>query len=443
MSIIERPNPAISPWDDPRRSEWTARSTVPAHQLGRVTNLDAVATRFGRDAVQPLLDGCLTADDLGRAVLEDFSTIGPVKGRKLLNQALDDGIESVTDAPASLVALFDQLDHPPAWVDHAQLRRGSIAYFRGGPLVSFAFTCAVIAGSEQAYGISRSVVFTGRLDTKAYVRAKETTRWLVAAARPDGMLRHSEGFKLTVQVRILHAMVRRTISRSPHWDWDAWGMPISDTDGLYAISYDFTQAMVDALRDVGIAFTDQEVMDIYALWRYIGWVMGVPEHLLHRNPEEGRRFASIYLGIDRGPDDACRSLLHSLIELATPEQSDVSLDVFPKFVTTLLPPLRLRKLLYGFTRYWSGDAVADALHLPDTRWKHVPKVVKPFVAAKEMTRRVRLPDDEAACMRTLKLLEMAASPAGDETTIAPPEEVVGAIEARAARPGSEPTAINR
>jgi hypothetical protein len=140
-------------------------------------------------------------------------------------QALDHGIETVPDAPESLRRLFAELDSRPDWVDDDQLRRGSVAYFRAGPMVSFALTCSVIAGSEQAYGISRPVVFTGRLADNAYVRAKETTRWLVAAVSPGGMDRFSEGFKLSAQVRLLHSMVRKQCSLNPHWDWDDWGMP--------------------------------------------------------------------------------------------------------------------------------------------------------------------------------------------------------------------------
>jgi ER-bound oxygenase mpaB/B'/Rubber oxygenase, catalytic domain len=419
-------------FDDPRRSEWAARNTRPATELGRVTNVAAVTAMHGAEAVTMLTDAYLTADDLGRAVLEDFVSMDGASGRRMLAKALDEGIESVDDPPASLVALFEQLDHPPAWVDWEQLRRGSIAYFRAGPLVSFALTCSVIAGSERAYGITRPIIFTGRLEAKAYTRAKETTRWLVAATRPDGMRRYSEGFKLTVQVRLLHAMVRRTISRSPQWDWDEWGMPLCDADGLYAISYDFTQAMVDALSKVGVRFSRQELEDIYALWRYVGWVMGVPEHLLHRDYAEGRTFADLYLALDPGPDAECSALMHALIRTATPETADESLDVFPKFVTAMFPPLRLRKLLYGFTRYWAGDVVADQLDVPDTAWKHVPKIARPAVQARELARRVLHTDDEKACMKTLRILELAAKAGKDETTLAPPDEVVAAIESRGA-----------
>lgn len=295
-------------------------------------------------------------------------------------------------------------------------------------MVSFALTCSVIAGSERAYGISRPVVFTGRLADNAYVRAKETTRWLVAAVSPGGMDRFSEGFELTAQVRLLHAMVRKQCSRHPQWDWDGWGMPLCHTDGLYAISYDFTQAMVDPLRRVGVRFSDRELEDVYALWRYLGWVMGVPEHLLHRDVAHGRQLADVYLSLDPGADEECRRLVRQLIELATPEGDDApNLDVFPKVVTTLFPPLRLRRLLYGFTRYWAGDEIADRLGVPDTWHKRLPHLAKPVMAAMELGRRVGLLDDEKLARSTLALLSASAAPAGAETTIATPEDIERAV----------------
>ncbi|MEM8925571.1 MAG: oxygenase MpaB family protein [Actinomycetota bacterium] len=405
-----------------------AQNTLPADRLGRCVNVDAVIARYGEQAVRPVIDGYLTADDLALDVLDDFVDLPGALGRKMFRQALDHGIESVENPPGSMVRLFEELDRRPDWVDDEQLRRGSIAYFRAGPMVSFALTCSVIAGSEQAYGISRPVVFTGRLADNAYVRAKETTRWLVAAIRPGGMDRFSEGFKLSAQVRLLHAMVRKQCSKNQHWDWDDWGMPLCHTDGLYAISYDFTQAMVDPLIEVGVRFSDQEIEDIYALWRYIGYVMGVPGQLLHRDAAHGRELADIYLSLDPGADDECRRLVRQLIELATQEGDDApNLDVFPKVVTTLFPPLRLRKLLYGFTRFWAGDEVADDLGVPNTWHKHLPHIAKPVMAGIEVGRRVGWIDDEKMCATTLDLLSASAAETAEETTIATPQDVVEAV----------------
>lgn len=79
----------------------------------------------------------------------------------------------------------------------------------------------------------------------------------------------------------------------------------------------------------------------------------------------GRQLADIYLSLDPGADEECRRLVRQLIELAT-QEGDGSLDVFPAFVTKLFPPLRLRKLLYGFTRSWAGEQIADQLGVPNT-----------------------------------------------------------------------------
>ena len=408
----------------------TARNTVAPESLGRCVNVEAAVARYGEAAVRPIIEGYLTADDLALEVLEDFAARPGASGRRMFQQALDHGIDSVDDPPDSMVRLFAQLDHRPPWVDDDQLRRGSIAYFRAWPLVSFALTCSVIAGSEQVYGSSRPPVFTGRLAVNAYGRAKETTRWLVAAVGPGGMDRFSDGFKLTAHVRLLHAMVRKQCSRNENWDWDDWGMPLCHTDGMFSISFTFAEAMVEPLRKVGVRFSDREIEDIYALWRYIGWVIGVPEHFLHRDAAHGRQLSDIYLALDPGADEECQRLVRQLMELATQEGDDApNLDVFPKVVTKVFPPLRLRRLLYGFTRYWAGDEVADRLAVPDTWHKHLPHLARPVTMAMEIGRHFGWLDDERMCRSTLALLTASAAPVGRETTLASPDDIVDAIAA--------------
>jgi hypothetical protein len=419
------------PKQEDRLAEYRPKTDKPARELKRFCNVEEVARRYGWDAVNPLLEGAFTADDLALEVVDDFARMKGAAGRRMLERALDEGIESVPDAPDSLKRLFEELDNPPEWVDWEQLRRGSIAYFRSGPLVPFILTCSIIGGSERAYGITRPIVFTGRFEEYAAIRARETARWLVAATRPDGMRRFAEGFKLTVHVRMLHAMTRRSISKSPSWDWDEWGTPIADVDGLYAISYDFTQQLVDPLLEIGVKYSEREIEDIYALWRYIGHVLGVPDHLLHRGPAQARQFADMYLSLDPGADDECRRLLRSLIETATPEEDD-GLDVFPGYITKLFPPERLRKLLWGFTRFWMEDDVAESLAVPNTPWKYAGHALKPVARVYEAGRRLGLIKDEQMAEIAIGLLEHASKPREQgEKTIADASEVEQAVQKRA------------
>ena len=420
MALAET-DPTTTTQAEDRLAKWRPKTDKRPEELGRFTNVEETARRHGWDAVRPLLDGVMTGDDVAMEVMEDIAAMRGKRGRAMFEQALEHGIDTVEDPPASFTTLFEQVDNLPDWVDMDQVRRGQIAYLRPGPMASFALTCSVIAGSMKAYGITRTVNFAGRFQDYAAVRARETSRWIVAACQPGGMERDSEGYKLTVQVRLMHAMTRRGISSSPNWDWDDWGLPMPDVDALYAISYDFTQAFVDPLLELGFKFSDQEIEDIYALWRYIGHTLAVPDHLLHRGPAQGRQFADMYLAMDPGPDVECRKMLHALIQTTTPEDGD-GLDIFPEAVMRLMPPLRLRALLYGFIRHWAGKEVADDLEIPDTPWKYAPQAIKPAVHAWELARKLGRLDDEKAAWSTVRLLT-AASQAQEEgeTTLAPHE----------------------
>jgi hypothetical protein len=401
-------------------------ATVPAHRLGRVVRHEEAVARFGADVIGPLVDGMLTADDLALAVVEDFRRIRG--GPALYRRAVEEGIESVPEAPESMKRLFAAMESVPEWVDWDQLRRGSIAYFRAGPMVPFVFTCASIAGGDQSFGTTRPLVFSGRFEEKAYIRSAETVRWLLAATRPDGMRRHHEGWKLTAHVRLMHAYVRRAESASAKWDWDSWGMPISDTDGGYSISYAFSGIYIDSLIKSGFRFTEQDLEDLYALWRYIGHVIGVPHHLLHRDAAQARQISAAFLAMNPGPDEPVRRLVHSLIELATPVDGVESFDVFPPLVTRLMPPLRLRKLMYGLLRFWLGDDLADEFEAPNARWKHAGLALRAFVGIYELGRRLRLIDDEKACAGAIALLDKATYARPGQSVLAPSDEVVTSIQ---------------
>jgi hypothetical protein len=344
-------------------------------------------------------------------VAQDLEALGASRGRQLLGRALDQGIDSVPDAPASLRRLFAAIEEVPDWVDFEQLRRGGVAYLRGGPLVAFTLASAVIGANERAYGITRTLAFTGRMTGKLVgMRARETTRWLTAATRPGAMTRYSEGFKLTVQVRMVHARTRARLSRSPDWDWNGWGMPLSDTDGMYAVCYDFTQALIDALTAVGVRYSARELDDIYALWRYIGYIIGVPEHLLPTSAAHARQLAAMYLAIDPGPDEKCRDSYQARMSFAAGLHPD-ALQIFPRPVIKLFSPERLLRLLFGFTRYWVGADIADALAVPDTAWKHAPPLVRPIMWMIEFGRAMRVIDDLRLAEATIRLLERACAPA--------------------------------
>lgn len=76
------------------------------------------------DRTRLLADHLWQGDELMDAVVDRIRKMPARQGRAMLNRALDHGIESIEDPPAEFVALFEQLDNPPAWYDPDLWERG-------------------------------------------------------------------------------------------------------------------------------------------------------------------------------------------------------------------------------------------------------------------------------------------------------------------------------
>src|SRR5690606_17878823 len=83
-----------------------------------VRSTEEAVRRFGARA-EDYFAGMWRGDELADAFVADFATIGHGKGMRMLRTACREGIDAVPNAPASLKALFAQLDATPDWVDLA------------------------------------------------------------------------------------------------------------------------------------------------------------------------------------------------------------------------------------------------------------------------------------------------------------------------------------
>src|SRR5579859_2993597 len=98
----------------------------------RYVNLDAARARFG-DRVDRLVRYFFEVDAPGDAAVEAVTSQPQGHGWRVLNEALDRGIDSV-HAPDALCALFAQVDRVPAWVDWDLIQRAGETLRRAGPL---------------------------------------------------------------------------------------------------------------------------------------------------------------------------------------------------------------------------------------------------------------------------------------------------------------------
>ena len=237
---------------------------------------DPSPTRAEYDAlVAALWQGDVPMDRL----LDWLFEYGPREGRKLFEQALEQGIDSVADAPAPLREFFALVDRTPDWVDAALIEEGVCFIHRTGLAGPYVLRDFALMGGYLLSGFNHALVMTGALNKGASQRIAETGKWWIDCTESGGLQRFGAGFRTTLRVRMVHGMVRRHLPQRPEWDNDEWGLPVNQTDML-ATYLAFGPVMLVGMRAMGIPVTARESKAVMHLWKYAGWLMGVEESWL-------------------------------------------------------------------------------------------------------------------------------------------------------------------
>lgn len=350
-------------------------TVLTAKKLGRVRNVDAALAKHG-DRVNLYVEAMLWGDPLADAVAADCAEIGRGRAMDMYERAVvgQADVDGMPDAPDSLKALVAQLNHVPFWVDLGEIDMGAAAYSRNAREAGIALgTASLISGYSNAAAVAPLAV-TRRFVDQAKLRSLETSRWVFATARPGGLHRSGEGFARTARVRMIHAFVRRHILTKVEWDVDDLGIPINQADLAYT-GVEFSLLPVRAMEQLGVHFRPEEVSAMFALWRYMGYLIGLDERVLPTNRAEAERLGDLQLMVSPPPDDYCREFVTALLD-------DV-LAVDIERATGLLGIIGRRNgksLLHGLARDFVGDQIADGLGIEDTAWKYTPKLTHPFLA---------------------------------------------------------------
>ncbi len=320
----------------------------------------------------------LVGDELMDRFLAEASA-ARVDPRAMLAAAIERGAHRVAEAPPSLARLFAQLEHTPRWVDRARIDLGARTYQRLGPAAMMILSAWSLMNGYRCGPAVKPLAFTGQLSARAPRRLAETGRFVTEVCQVGGLRRHGRGFELAVRVRLMHALVRRMLERSPRWNTAAWGAPINQAD-MAGTVVEFSLLVLAGARKMGFHFTRREADAVVHLWRYCGYLSGVDEALLTHFASEatGIRFAALINDVQPGADDDSIALAQALRKVPeqiarTPAQQRLS-----GFMT---------KYHDGLTRAFNGDLIADELGIPNRRWKWAIVPTRAFIAPFELARR--------------------------------------------------------
>ncbi len=313
-------------------------------------------------------------DPLAEAVMDEFARMPESEWRALLELALAKGLEAVPQAPEPLRALFHQLESVPFWVDRDRCNLGGATFLR----CRLGFAVLAMLALPIIYSWpagNKPLALSGQLVHRASQRLKDTTRYVFAVCQPDCLSRFSEGFAMTVRVRLIHAQVRRLLLDSGQWRSDVWGAPINQCH-MAGTNLMFSVGVLDGLTRLGYRFERVEREALVHLWRYAGYLLGVEIELLIADEFEGHRLLDLMFAFEPQPDDDSRALVDALMQ--------TSYTYVRNFKAGQLCSVNL---CYGISRALIGDEQAAALRYPKTPWRWLVPAIRPATWLVETARK--------------------------------------------------------
>lgn len=329
----------------------------------------------------------LEGDPLADEVIAMFQQLPPGQGRKLLDTALENGIDAIPDAPQALINLFRQVDTVPVWVDRDKILQGAKAFLRTGPFAEMVLRNLALTGGYLSGPAIKTLAFTGQLDRKTPRRLVETARFWLDLMDDDAMSRFGPGFKSAVRVRIMHAQVRNMIMKSGRWKTEEWGLPVSQSD-MMATVLEFSIVTIIGLRALGFRFTREEREAMYHLCRYMGYLSGVQESILPCDEQDAQRATYMQFLLAGQSDEDTRLLGQAIYNVPVQRAGEGKIAQFAARID--------QNYRTGFTRLLLGSKSSDALGLPPARLGQLAVLLTaPAVFSLETLRR-KLPYSTAA-----------------------------------------------
>jgi len=207
--------------------------------------------------------------------------------------------------------------------------------------------------------------------------------------RPGG-----KGWKMALRVRCLHAKVRRSLllASSQKWDQENYGIPINQEDMVATLLAFSFNVLYGIEFMAGITLSNQEKVDYMALWRFVGWLLGVDTSILDPCRTNHPRMDSIttkntFYSCDNNEEKVFRSTTDPLIfqrilmesilcHLMNPDDSSVSMAYHLLQVTTRgdlkandSNSIRYPRFSFMYRSYlcrrFIGQKLANQLCLPD------------------------------------------------------------------------------
>lgn len=252
----------------------------------------------------------------------------------MLVQACDAGLEAVADAPPELVALIQDMERVPAWLDMKLVEEGArIDRNTAANLSPFIIRGAFLATFMNKYSALPMAITNTLSSGSSARRVKETATFFTTSVLPGALGRFGPGFKAAAMVRLMHSMVRANVMRrAGNWDLAVYGIPIPQVDQMPAGLIPIFLLAQRVLASGRTHFTPAERARV-ELARYRCFLLGLPEDLLADTPQGivdlmHLRSATLRAGYD---DKTCGELVRATMAATLRSDDSLGNRVFEAF----------------------------------------------------------------------------------------------------------------
>lgn len=314
------------------------------------------ALAIDMDTAETYVAHTLVGDPVMDGVVVDLAPFPQGQVHRFIQAGMDEDHDGLKDAPESLREFFLNPPPDPDWLDHDAFGPGIRAFQRDSYRILSGFVTGVLTDGFATL-ISKSFVHTGRIFDNGVRRLQQNNRHFMEIFFPGGLRRYGDGWKLSVRIRFIHAQIRRLLGQSPEWDHEAYGVPISAAHVGYAAAC-FSGRTIKHSRTLGALYSKEERTSFHAVWRYAGYLMGIPEPILLKDEEHAQQIYRIGSICEPPPTQDAIIMTNALVNSAP-------------LVAGVKDPKERRKLvdkiIYPLSRALIGKHLADQLQFPPNR----------------------------------------------------------------------------
>ena len=311
----------------------------------------AKARRYDQAAADNYIKHTTIGDPELDPIMEELSSLQPADLHRFIKAGIEQQDEVLRKTPQVLRDFFETLEEPPPWLDYDAFRPGIRAFHANVDLMLVAFVTGVLVEGFSTL-IAKSFVITGRVSSTKR-RLQQNNRHMMDIFFPGGLYRENDGWKLSTRIRFIHARIRCLLAKSEDWNHETWGTPVSAAHLGFAISV-FSNRLLEYSQRVGARFSKEERESVLGVWRYAGYLMGIPETILYTTGAEAEEMYKIGYMCEPVADADSIAVANGLIH-AIPSVADVTDPVEKK---------RLTYLAYRLSRALIGNQLAERFQFP-------------------------------------------------------------------------------